>query len=187
MVGSARPAAGPGRRDGAASPFAAQLAGLPAEERMSVLRTLIQSRAALVLGLSGPGAVEPDRTFRTLGFTSLASLELRNQLGYATGLTLPASLAFDYPTPEALAGYLRQCLTAEESGDRAALRELDQLETLLSGVAADVSGRSRIVTRLEGIVADFRSGSQDNADGYRELAGASDDDIFSLIDKELGV
>ncbi|HEY0933386.1 MAG TPA: beta-ketoacyl reductase, partial [Trebonia sp.] len=183
LAGSARPAAGPGGQTG----FAAQLAGLPAAERDSVLRTLIQSRAALVLGLSGPGAVEPDRTFRTLGFTSLASLELRNQLGYATGLTLPASLAFDYPTPEALVGYLRQCLAAEDSGDRAALRELDRLETLLSAVAADVSGRSRIVTRLEGIAADFRSGNRDNADGYRELAGASDDEIFSLIDNELGI
>jgi hypothetical protein len=36
-------------------------------------------------------------------------------------------------------------------------------------------------------VADFRTGSQDNAAGYREVDEASDDEIFQLIDKELGV
>jgi mycoketide-CoA synthase len=54
-------------------------------------------------------------------------------------------------------------------------------------VAADSGGRSRIITRLEGIVADLRSGAQANAAGYRELNEASDDEIFDLIDKELGV
>jgi signal transduction histidine kinase len=185
MVGPAHRADAGGQ--GVAGPFAAQLASLSADERDRVLRTLVQSRVALVLGLNSPGAVEPDRTFRALGFTSLAALELRNELGFATGLPLPASLAFDYPTPDALAGYLRQCLAAEDSGDRAALKELDHLEALLSGVAADGGGRSRIVTRLEGMVADFRRGSRDNADGYRELADAGDDEIFNLIDKELGV
>lgn len=54
-------------------------------------------------------------------------------------------------------------------------------------MTADSGGRSRIITRLEGIVADFRRGSRENATAYRELDDASDDEIFSLIDRELGI
>jgi short-subunit dehydrogenase/acyl carrier protein len=171
----------------AAVAFADRLAALSPAERDNALRALVLAQVAAVLGMNGPGAIESDRTFRSLGFTSLAALELRNQLSYATGLTLPASLAFDYPTPEALAGYLRATVADDDAGDRAALRELERLAALLAGVTAGSGGRSRIITRLEGIVADFRSGSQENAAAYRELDEASDDEIFGLIDKELGV
>lgn len=45
-------------------------------------------------------------SFKDLGFDSQSALAVTNQLAQATGLQLPATLLYDHPTPEAVAGYL---------------------------------------------------------------------------------
>jgi acyl carrier protein len=59
-----------------------------------------------VLGHSSPQALGADKAFRELGVDSLTAIEIRNQLAGATGLSLPTSLVFDYPTPRVLASHL---------------------------------------------------------------------------------
>ncbi|GAA2460880.1 hypothetical protein GCM10010421_62950 [Streptomyces glaucus] len=101
----------PGRRaagGGAVSRGAlvGRLAALRPDERRRHLVELVRAEAAGVLGHGTGDAVDADHEFRRLGVDSLTAIELRNRLAGATGLTLPATLVFDHPTPRRLAGHL---------------------------------------------------------------------------------
>ncbi|HEY0935359.1 MAG TPA: beta-ketoacyl synthase N-terminal-like domain-containing protein, partial [Trebonia sp.] len=88
---------------GAVGALAAELSPLSAAERERRVTGLVRSHAAAVLGYGSPGDVTAGRPFRDLGFDSLTAIELRNRLNTATGLTLPSTVVFDYPSPLLLA------------------------------------------------------------------------------------
>ncbi|MGW7695375.1 SDR family NAD(P)-dependent oxidoreductase [Streptomyces asiaticus] len=86
--------------------LAVRLAALsPADREQEVLQ-IVRAAAAVVLGHSRPGDIDPQRAFREMGIDSLTGLELRNRLAAETGLSLPATLVFDYPVPLELARHL---------------------------------------------------------------------------------
>jgi len=86
----------------------------PAEDRPALLLGTIRSVTAKVLGLR-PEQLEPRQGLRDLGLDSLLSIELRNRLGQVLGRRLPATLAFDYPTLEALVAFVGDELQAAAS------------------------------------------------------------------------
>ncbi|MDV9176577.1 AMP-binding protein, partial [Streptomyces sp. W16] len=54
--------------------------------------------------------LDPEVPFSAQGLTSLGAVLLRDRLGTATGLALPATLVFDHPTPTAVAALVRDAL-----------------------------------------------------------------------------
>ncbi|WP_236005598.1 type I polyketide synthase, partial [Amycolatopsis pittospori] len=83
-----------------------KLATLPAGDRDGFLLDLVLTNAAAVLGHEPGTALDTARSFKDLGFDSLTAVEFRNRLGTATGLRLPPTLIFNYPTPEGLTAHL---------------------------------------------------------------------------------
>ncbi|MER5711311.1 type I polyketide synthase [Streptomyces sp. NPDC002122] len=96
------------------NPLAERLAAAAPAERTEILLGLVRTQAAAVLRMRSPEDVDSDRAFKDIGFDSLAGVELRNRLTRATGLKLPATLVFDYPTPLALVSLLRTEFLGEE-------------------------------------------------------------------------
>ncbi|GAA2716424.1 type I polyketide synthase [Streptomyces luteosporeus] len=85
-----------------------RLAALPVPERAPALLELVREEVATVLGHTDAAAVAPDQPFTELGFDSLSGVMLRNRLSTLTGLPLPATAVFAWPSAAELAGHLHQ-------------------------------------------------------------------------------
>ncbi|MFI7665477.1 SDR family NAD(P)-dependent oxidoreductase [Nocardia sp. NPDC049526] len=90
----------------AATALRARLTNTPDSERLGVLVEIVRGQVASILGHQNASAVAADKAFNELGFDSITAVEFRNALNTVTGLRLPATLVFDYPTPQALSEYL---------------------------------------------------------------------------------
>ncbi|UOZ02692.1 type I polyketide synthase [Amycolatopsis sp. WQ 127309] len=171
--------------------FSRLLADAPASERQDALTGAIRREAAAVLGhADGVEQVGPNRAFRELGFDSLTAVELRDRLATASGLRLPATLVFDYPTPSALAAHLLAGLAPDTGASL--LDELERLETALA--TADVpSGvddlHGAVAARLQAVLARWndRRAAEPKVTAAQQLSDASADELLEFIDNELGM
>ncbi|MFF8926476.1 SDR family NAD(P)-dependent oxidoreductase [Streptomyces longwoodensis] len=186
----ARRAAASGPGTAADTGLARELAAAPEAERRRILLDLVRTEVAAVLRHATVDDVEADRAFKELGFDSLTAVELRNRLGAATGLRLPPTLVFTYPNPTALVRFLLDEIApgAGEGSAAPVLAELDRLDADLSGLTPDDATRDRITRRLEALLWKWSGepGGEEAVLGRETLEDASDDEMFALIDQELG-
>ncbi|UQI45527.1 AMP-binding protein [Streptomyces sp. HU2014] len=158
--------------------LAARLAGLEEPAQDALILSLVLDEISAVLG-DEAGIDESGQTFKLMGVTSVSAVELRNRIHTATGVRLPATLVYDHPTPEAVVRLIRERLrpSATALPPRDVASVVAELESLLAS-GAEVSGET--VARLKAMAAG--RDAETPSTGALDLASASDDDLFRLMD-----
>ncbi|WP_425578365.1 SDR family NAD(P)-dependent oxidoreductase [Streptomyces albiaxialis] len=185
----------PARRAAASGPVTAEvslgerLGAVPTAERSGVVLDLVRTHVAAVLGHADTAKTKAEQQFTELGFDSLTALELRNRLHTATGLRLPATLIFDYPTSAALAAHILDEVGVDEPDPVATvLATIEKLEAGLSSLRTENGDRREITKRLERALSQYRDGDAaefgDDADS--DLRDASTDELLDVFDREFG-
>ncbi len=165
--------------------FADRLARVEPGDRVAITVDRVRGEAAIVLGLPGPDRVPVRQAFRDTGFDSLTGVELRNRLVAGTGARLSPTVVFDHPTPQALAEHLVAALGLAEAGQRPPiLDELDRLDALCGAGTTDQSLYEQVAVRLDLLRARW---GRPSANGEPDFDVATDDEMFRLLDNELGL
>ncbi|MFI9387665.1 beta-ketoacyl synthase N-terminal-like domain-containing protein, partial [Kutzneria sp. NPDC052558] len=167
--------AAPGKRAPAPSPVAPTNSGGGATDLLELVRTTV----AIVQGHVTADVVDPRRTFKDLGFDSRTAVEFRDRLAGVTGLALPATVAYNHPTPAALAEHLARELsgTATEVVTRASAADDDPI--VIVGMACRYPGGVRSPADLWRQVAE-------GVDAIGEFPAGRGWDLAALYDPQPG-
>ena len=139
-----------------------QLRLAPSSKRTSLMRAYVHEKILKVLDLDPAFVLNPNQPLLELGLDSLMAVELRNLLASGLKLSspLPATLVFDYTTPEALAQYLlRQAFpesdgkAEEPQGDDAAGAAVQALDDL-----TDEEAEALLLAELNALNRDKQEG-----------------------------
>jgi myxalamid-type polyketide synthase MxaE and MxaD len=118
-----------------------QLLSAPAETRGVVLKTYLRDIVGQILRISS-AKIKHDEALGSYGINSLMGMELRNRLERDLGLTLSATLVWNYPTIETMSAYLieRLGLVVQTSPESSAGRDTPSMEEpALGNIIADVN------------------------------------------------
>jgi NADP-dependent 3-hydroxy acid dehydrogenase YdfG/acyl carrier protein len=178
-------------QDGRAGALVDELAALTEPEQRQLLLGLVRTHVATVLAHPAGDTISASAAFTELGFDSLTAVDLRNRLGAATGLRLPATLTFDHPNAGALVDHLVRQLGAGQAAARAraVAEHLARLESALAAVTHAETDGDHIAAELRRLLTAWQDkGAPDERLGTEDdLSGATAEDIFHLLDKELNL
>ncbi|MEU4345770.1 type I polyketide synthase, partial [Nocardia sp. NPDC023852] len=95
------------RADRGGGDLARRLASVSPDKHDAIVLDFVRSQVAAVLGHVSGELVDVEKPFSDMGFDSLGAVEFRNRLAKTTGLRLPSTLVFDYPTTRAVATFIK--------------------------------------------------------------------------------
>jgi acyl carrier protein len=131
LVPAARPEQGTPLRD--------LVAGLSYAEARARLLEQLRDRVRASLGLDKRHEVGPAQPLAELGLDSFTAVELRNALSQGAGVKLPATLLFDFPTLQDLAGYLLQQMGLVDATARDAAQALRRADAEIEAEVTKLS------------------------------------------------
>jgi acyl transferase domain-containing protein len=162
--------------------FSRRLTGLTEEERKAVVLGIVQDEIGIVLGSAVSRTMDPELPFKDLGFTSLTGVELRNRLNVVSGLRLPTTLVFDYPTPALVAGHMLERvsrITSEGDDDEQDVRRM--IASIPLGHLRD-AGLMDVLLRLAG-AGDHEVAPKENSENVMQRIESMD--LDDLVQKAL--
>ena len=129
---------------------------LSGDELAAALETVVRDEVAAELGHTDATMVDVRGAFTDQGLDSVSSIQLRTRLVAVTGVAMPATVAFDHPTPAALAAWIAGALATEQhqqparsappSRPPAADEGTDTLATIFHGITS--TGRHCLALNL---------------------------------------
>ena len=133
----------------------------------------LQELTATILEFPAGQLPDVDKGFSALGMDSLLALQFKETLSGQTGLTLPATLTFDYPNIVKLAGYLKNQFFADSSVSSSSGERQERL--------SDFGNREAAVHDIAIIGFGCRfPGSANSAESFWSLLKNSDDSISDI-------
>ncbi|WP_341720677.1 type I polyketide synthase [Micromonospora sp. FIMYZ51] len=165
-----------------------RLAGMNRADRYDMLLSLVRGQVAAVLGHASPDQLEADRPFRELGFDSLTAVELRNRVNAVTGLRMPVTLVFDYPSLGAVTELLLAKLCPDGEGPPPAQHEPQEAQVRAALLSIPLA-RLRAANLLDALLDLTGTESDDGASGTPTSDDRSDEiksmDAAALIELAL--
>ncbi|MEV6341168.1 SDR family NAD(P)-dependent oxidoreductase [Nocardia vinacea] len=164
--------------------LAQQLAATPEDERDALVLGFVREHTAAVLGHASADAIDPETPFSDLGFDSLGGVELRNRLTEVTGMKLPTTLVFDYPTAAAVAKLVLS-RWADTSIPSAIDDQIAALRKLLATIPS-AADKARLAERVRSTLAEALAEREAAVPSDRvAVEAASADELFALIDQQI--
>jgi acyl carrier protein len=138
--------------------FAAKLAAAAPQDRRTMILDHVRDQLTATLGLDRSKPIDPKRKLADFGMDSLMAVELRNRLQSSLGISLPATVGFEYPTLEALSDYIATQLFGSEQKPQAmaAAASAEQSAAAEAAMMADIQKLSE--TELLASLAEELSG-----------------------------
>lgn len=145
-------------KDAMSGPFdlPALIAATPRNRQRTVLEGAVRDFARKVLGLAPEDSIDINEPLQQRGLDSLMAVELRNLLNTASGLQLPATVTFEYPSIAALAEYIGEKITPDQQNTRVKPPEKHQ-EKLNVETASEEDLAAQLALQLDRLDRTFNS------------------------------
>ncbi|MFJ9692894.1 type I polyketide synthase [Kitasatospora sp. NPDC101183] len=165
----------------ALSAFAAGLVGLAPAEQERELLEVVRDTVADVLDYPSPEDVDTDYTFKELGFDSLSGVEFRNRLNKVVGVQVPTTVVFDYPTPGALSGHVRDLLfPAEEEAEEEQGPSDEEVRRMLAAVPVQQLREAGLLDALLRLADGGPEEADDSRPDDQDIDSMQVDDLIQL-------
>jgi acyl carrier protein len=125
-----------------------QLTAAEPHERRAIVERFVTARAARVLRL-GADQIDLEKPLRAMGLDSLLAVEFRNRLEADTGLSIPTTLIWNYPTVAKLAPQVAERLGIALDTAAGGAARADELDELLGALEAMSDADARSASLLD--------------------------------------